>query len=200
VMYAASTADDVQAQKVGGSIRVRTISDAEYLALPGALKRMRHDMEMGEEVRVFPTLPIKMVVADRRIALIPLNIDDQGGPALLVRSSSLLDALCELFEMTWERSAPIAFTRTGELKTGKLDPRVSGVAAELIPLLAAGLNDKAIAHEAGISAMTLTRRITELMKSFDTRTRFQLGWRAALDAFPDGLATGTQRKEKSVPR
>jgi len=54
--------------------------------------------------------------------------------------------------------------------------------------LAAGLNDKAIAHEAGISDTTLTRRVAELMKCFDTHTRFQLGWRAALDAFPKGLA------------
>jgi DNA-binding NarL/FixJ family response regulator len=57
-------------------------------------------------------------------------------------------------------------------------------------LLAAGLNDKGIAHEVGISVTTLNRRVAELMKSFGTRTRFQLGWRAALDAFPE--RTGTE--------
>jgi DNA-binding NarL/FixJ family response regulator len=52
----------------------------------------------------------------------------------------------------------------------------------LIPLLSAGLNDKAIAAELGISSATLNRRMSELMKKTGTRTRFQLGLHVALDA------------------
>jgi len=63
---------------------------------------------------------------------------------------------------------------------------LSEAAEQLIPLLAAGLNDKTIAHEAGMSRATLNRRIAELMKCFGTRTRFQLGLRAAaLDTFSE---------------
>jgi DNA-binding NarL/FixJ family response regulator len=57
--------------------------------------------------------------------------------------------------------------------------RLPPEADQLLPLLAAGLNDKAIAHELGISASTLTRRITDLMDRLDAQTRFQLGWMAA---------------------
>jgi DNA-binding NarL/FixJ family response regulator len=137
---------------------------------------------------------------DRRVGLIPLSAGDQGGTILLVRSSSLLDALYELFELIWERSTPIAFTRAGKLKTEKAGAALSDAAEQVILLLAAGLNDKAIAHEAGISAMTLSRRITELMKAFDTRTRFQLGWRAALDAFPERVTAKTRGKRKLSTR
>jgi DNA-binding NarL/FixJ family response regulator len=77
-----------------------------------------------------------------------------------------------------------------------LDERLSDAANDVIPLLAAGLNDKAIAHEAGMSATTLNRRIAELMKSFGTRTRFQLGWRAALNAFPEGTSRGANSAAK----
>jgi hypothetical protein len=45
---------------------------------------------------------------------------------------------------------------------------------------------KAIAYQAGISAATLNRRLAELMKSLGTRTRFQLGWRAALERYSNG--------------
>ena len=176
-------------------LRIRTISDAGYLAVPGALNSLRLDMEKGEEARVFPTLPIKMMIVDRRVGLIPLNVEDQGGPVMLVRSSSLLDALYALFELTWERSTPIVFTQTGELKTGTPDSRLSEAAEQVIPLLAAGLNDKAIAYEAGMSTTTLNRRIGELMKSFGTRTRFQLGWRAAMDAFPQPPGASTRSKK-----
>lgn len=40
------------------------------------------------------------------------------------------------------------------------------------PLLAARLNDKAIAQELRISASTLNRRIADLMTTFEAKTRF----------------------------
>ena len=180
-------------------LRIRTISDAGYLALPGALNSLRLDIEKGEEARVSPTLPVKMMIVDRRVGLVPLNVEDQGGPVMLVRSSSLLDSLYALFELTWERSTPIVFTPSGELKAGHPDSRLSEGAEQVIPLLAAGLNDKAIAYEAGMSTTTLNRRIGELMKSFGTSTRFQLGWRAAMDAFPPPSAGNilSQKKPRS---
>ncbi|RUL66827.1 DUF4102 domain-containing protein [Dyella dinghuensis] len=175
-------------QATPSNVRVRSISDDGYLALPGILDSLRECTVRGEEARIFPNLPVKMLVADRRVGLIPLNTEDPaGGPILLVRSRALLNALYALFELTWERSTPIFFSRTGKLERGESAARLSEAAGHVMSLLAAGLNDKAIAHEAGMSAATVTRRISELMKAFDTRTRFQLGWRAALDAFPERL-------------
>ncbi len=165
-------------------LRIRSISDASYIGLPGRLELLRRLAERGEEARYVHALPMKMIVWDRRIALVPLNLADQNGPALLVRGSSLLDALCALFDLMWERSTPVAFApaQPPEVKT---DPGLSKAAASLIPLLAAGLNDKVITHQGEMSKTTLNRRIAALMQAFDARTRFQLGWRAALAAFPD---------------
>jgi DNA-binding CsgD family transcriptional regulator len=165
-------------------VHYRSIVDAGYLALPGAGLRVCQDVEAGEDVRVFPSLPFKLVLADRRIALIPLELEQPGSPSLLVRSSALLDALYALFESLWERSTPVAFTPGGEFRGFAQPARLPREAAELVPLLSAGLNDKNIAHELGISASTLNRRLAQLMKALDTRTRFQMGWRAALDAAP----------------
>lgn len=184
--------------EVPPTLRIRSISDEGYLALPGALNSLQLDIEKGEEARVVQTLPVKMLIVDRRIALVPLNVEDQGGPVMLVRSSSLLDSLYALFELTWERSTPIGFASNGTMQTGELIPRLSEAAAGIVPLLAAGLNDKAIAYEAGMSTTTLNRRIAELMKSFGTRTRFQLGWRAAIEAFPAQAVPNARSKKKSI--
>jgi sugar-specific transcriptional regulator TrmB len=161
-------------------VRYRSIVDAEILTVPGAVKGIRRDMRAGEDVRVLPELPFKMALADRRAAFIPLNLEDPGTPSLLVRSSALLDALHALFELLWERAAPIAFPRGGSLEIGKPDARLREDTHELVTLMAAGLQDKAIAHELGMSASTLNRRIVETMRALDARTRFQLGWLAAL--------------------
>ena len=188
VLFSSFEATDApQKRALEEGVRFRSIADAEFLALPGAVNRIRHDMTAGEDVRIFPALPFKMVVFDRRIGLIPLNLREPDGPSLLVRSSALLDALCALFETLWERATPISFTRSGALRNGKTPARLPETAADLIPLLAAGFNDKAVMHQLGVSSATLNRRVVELMKCFDARTRFQAGWMAALHAFPKGV-------------
>jgi hypothetical protein len=169
-------------------IRFRSISDSTYLEMPGSLQSLQRMVSMGEEARYSHALPMKMIVWDRRIAIVPLSVDNQEGPALLVRGSSLLDALCALFDLTWERATPLAFNLSGALEERSSEARLSKGAEQAMTLLAAGQNDKSIAHETGISTATLNRRVNELMQHFDARTRFQLGWRAALAALPNGVS------------
>jgi sugar-specific transcriptional regulator TrmB len=171
-------------------VRFRSIVDAEFLAAPGAVDRVRSDMRTGEEVRVFPSLPFKLLVTDRRIAIMPLNLQQPDSPVLLLRESTLLDALCVMFEILWERAAPIGFDHAGTLEVGDPDAGWLGEAEDLLPLLAAGMNDKAIAHQLGLSLRTLNRRIGDLAKGLDARTRFQAGWLAALRLSTKRAATG----------
>jgi hypothetical protein len=180
--------NETEMKALARGVRYRSIADKAFLELPGVATRIRADMAAGEEVRVVSQLPFKMVMADRSIALIPLNLERPGSPTLLVRSSALLDAFYAMFELLWSQAAPIAFTRSGELRTGELASRLPEETEQLVPLLAAGLNDKAIAHDLGISASTLNRRISELMKAVDARSRFQLGWLVR------GLADGAIRE------
>lgn len=181
-----------QRQAHARGVLYRSIVDAEFLALPGALGGIRDDMKAGEEVRVIPHLPLKMVLADHSLAFIPLNLQQPDGPSLLVRSSALLDALHSLFEILWERAAPISFTQTGMMERGESDSPLTEEAKNLISLLAAGLNDKNIAHEMGVTTRTLQRRVTALMQTLDARTRFQLGWLGALHLYASDVLSGIQ--------
>src|SRR5699024_4923999 len=144
---------------------IRSIVDAEFMALPGAVVGVREDARAGEEYRVFPELPFKMIVADRKMALIPLDLERSEGPSLLVKSSALLDALCLLFEFIWERSSPADLSSEpaaeGLAAAGSLDEE----ARELVSLMAAGLNDKSIFMELGISRSTHQKHVTCLMDS-----------------------------------
>ncbi|MGH8428687.1 MAG: helix-turn-helix domain-containing protein [Gammaproteobacteria bacterium] len=161
-------------------VRFRSIVDPDWLSLPGAVQRTKEDMKAGEDVHVLSYLPFKMLISDHRIALIPLSPGQPTSPTLLVRTSALLDALYTLFEIFWERATPISFTRASTLKTSESDTRLSEAVEDLLSLMAAGLNDKKIASELGISLRTLYRRVAEMMKDLDARTRFQFGWLAAL--------------------
>lgn len=161
-------------------VNYRTINDTKFLSSPSAMTRVRQDIEKGEKVRVLPSLPFKMLLADHRIALIPLNLRRSNSPVLLVRSSALLDALYALFEMLWERATPITLKNNEAVEFCDSDLSVSEEINSLVQLLAVGLNDKTIAGELEISMRTLTRRIFDLMQDLGARTRFQAGWIAAL--------------------
>jgi sugar-specific transcriptional regulator TrmB len=159
-------------------IHRRTVSDESHLKLPGKLATLVEDIARGEEARTFSTLPFKMMIVDRNIAIITLESQRPEAPTLLVHRSALLEALCLLFEFVWEKATPIVPSRDGEVKVSS-DPGGHEGAKALIPLLSAGLNDKAIAQELNISASTLNRRIGELMSIYAVRTRFQLGLQIA---------------------
>lgn len=162
-------------------VRYRGIYGGKSVELPNAARRIRACVQAGEEARVFHTVPLKLVGADHRVAMLPLDLHHLEGAALLVRSSSLLDALYELFEATWVRAAPIYFAPSGALEFSESEaPGAAFDAERLVPLLAAGLNDKSIADQLGISPRTLDRRMKDFMQSMDARTRFQAGWMAAL--------------------
>lgn len=172
--------EDQRTQRAAQSrgVRYRNIIDSEFLVVPDVLHAVREDVESGQNYRVVPNVPFKLLMADRRIAIIPLSLEHPGSPTLLVRSSALLDALHALFEILWKQAESIVFSKDGTLHDEDTRSNWPKDGRELTSLLAAGLNDKMIAHEMGISASTLNRRITELMKVLGARTRFQLGWLA----------------------
>ena len=154
-------------------VRCRALIDADLLNMPGWLEHMRDNTAHGEECRIAASLPFKLIVADRRIAIIPLDLGRPDGPVLLVRSSSLLDALCEVFELLWRNATPFPASDTEGAAHGRRR------SMPLLSLLTSGLNDKAIELELGMSHRTLARRISELMEELGAATRCQLGWLAA---------------------
>jgi sugar-specific transcriptional regulator TrmB/DNA-binding CsgD family transcriptional regulator len=175
----APEAPDYETEARARGVRYRGIVDSDYLALPGAVEHVRADIDKGDEVRVVHRLPFKMVLADRRTALIPLDLSSPRSEVLLVRSSALLDALYALFESLWDRAVPVSLDRDISLEASAAIAGVAREAREILRLMAAGLNDKAIAHELGISTRSLNRRISELMTQLNARSRFQIGWIAS---------------------
>ena len=120
-------------------VRHRSISDAEMLSIPGFPERLRADVEAGEEARLMTSVPFKMVLVDRRIALMFLHPDQANSPSLVVRYSALLDALHTLFEILWERASSVSFARSGELQRGSAGSRLSKEDEELVWMMAIGM-------------------------------------------------------------
>jgi len=164
--------EHLQATLLARGVQSRGIYDEEALATPGILDHVRRMAGFGETSRVVDRLPLKLVLSDRRTALIPVVQSDTESiyeSALVVHQSTLLDALITLFDIYWQRGTDVVLDeRDVEGNHGRDEETI-------ITLLAAGLKDEAIARQLGVSPHTVRRRIAALLNRLGVSTRFQAG-------------------------
>ncbi|MEO3867578.1 LuxR C-terminal-related transcriptional regulator [Nonomuraea sp. B12E4] len=164
-------------QRLAHGVLVRGIYDASALEIPGKLRLAQESVAAGEQARISSEVPMKLAIADRRSAILPLSTAESAhaDSAVIVHSSTLLDALVTLFEVLWRSALPFpAKSSAADLP----DP-------ELFTLLAAGLKDETVARQLGVSLRTIHRRVSELMDRLGARTRFQAGLLAARRGWTD---------------
>jgi sugar-specific transcriptional regulator TrmB/DNA-binding CsgD family transcriptional regulator len=161
-------------------VRARVIYDSQALRMKGQPDILRTVVAAGEEARVTSGLPMKLVIVDRRVGLIPLRIGESQFEAggIVVHPSPLLEAMLLLFETLWEGAVVIRFSAS-RLVTDAPAGGLSETDEKLIVLLAAGVKDEGIARQLGISERTVERRITRLMQVLGVQTKFQAGLQVA---------------------
>jgi DNA-binding CsgD family transcriptional regulator len=135
------------------------------LELPFAHEMLAMCRERGEEARVLPHVPMRLVVSDGRKALVPLTTDPHP-PALLIRSALVVSALQHYFDLLWATASPVV----GENESTGVSPSELTV----LRLLAAGLKDEAIARSMGVSVRTVRRQLSSLEKELGVRGRVPL--------------------------
>jgi sugar-specific transcriptional regulator TrmB/DNA-binding CsgD family transcriptional regulator len=150
-------------------VTYRVVVEAGVVERPGFLEQARSVMPLGEEIRVLPTLPTRLFIADGELAMIPMwsHGDQKVSGALLVHPSGLLDLVNAMFESSWR-------TATRLIETGSLAAEDEAVDHELVRLVMLGLTDAAAGAQLGISARTVQRRLADLMEATGVLTRLQL--------------------------
>ncbi|MGY0231554.1 helix-turn-helix transcriptional regulator [Longispora urticae] len=128
--------------------------------------------EAGAEVRVAPSLPLRLIVIDYQVGVIPLNPNDAESGAILAREPGLVAALVALFESYWPRSRTLASLAE---RPGDCSP----LERSILRLLATGAKDEAVARQLGLSVRTVRRNIADLMDRLQATSRFALAIRAS---------------------
>ncbi|MEV7217835.1 helix-turn-helix domain-containing protein [Kitasatospora cineracea] len=166
------TDNPIEFQLLARGVECRVLYDAPGLESSAKREFVLRCVDAGEQARSLPSVRMKMLVADRRCAMIPLSFEaTESTAALWIRPSPLLTALVTCFDLLWERATPLAADRPAS----ELDDKDR----ELLAMMAAGAKDAAIARSLGITQRTMTRRIAQLMAELNARTRFQAGLQAA---------------------
>jgi len=195
--------------RAGARRQVRSLDEAPYVSLSGIRSGLRPlpadvtrraiydsaaigdqamppDVEEllrgGQQARVLPSVPLRLHLVDRGLAVLPLRYasvagqESEAGTLIIVHPSALLEALSELFENLWTRALPVSSGQDGQPTAGPEQPTVN---QRLITLLLAGLTDTASARHLGVSQRTVQRRVAALLGELGVQTRFQAGAKLA---------------------
>ncbi|WP_018352501.1 helix-turn-helix transcriptional regulator [Longispora albida] len=124
--------------------------------------------KLGAEQRTTVHVPAKLLIYDRRVALMPIDPADLTRGAVQVNAPIVVDALVALFARCWASAT---------------DPRTAGVSdveltereRALIVLLGRGHTDDTAARQLGVSPRTVSSTLRGLMDRIGVDSRFALG-------------------------
>ena len=123
----------------------------------------------GAEVRTLDEFFKRMIVVDRRVAVIPAP--DTQATAIVVREPAVVAYLLDVYERAWERGRPYVTSEEKAVKEIAAEQR-----AMTIRMLIAGHPDAVSAKRLGVSPRTYAGYVADLKTEYDAETRFQLGY------------------------
>ncbi len=123
---------------------------------------------MGAEVRTLDEFFNRMIVVDRKVAVIP---GEDLRVAVVVREPAIVAYLLDVFERAWERGRAFTSTEADLMRQVAVEQR-----AMTIRMLIAGHADQVSAKRLGVSNRTYAGYVADLKKEFEAETRFQLGY------------------------
>ncbi len=155
-------------------VTVRVLYPMEYAGL-GHVATYAEDLAgAGTEVRFADRVPHRLLVFDRKIALVPIDNDDLGAGALVVRESILTRSLAHLAMTMFRRGRPLGEAIAGlgkHVGPTPLDRRV-------LMLMSSGLGDAACAQRLGVTDRTFRRYVGSLLSRLGASGRFDAGVKA----------------------
>lgn len=133
--------------------------------------------DAGGEVRTAPVLPPRMLIADRSVAVVPIDPVDTKAGVLVLTGLGVVASLLTLFEQVWATAVPLGAAQSRDREG------VTPLERELLNLLGQGHTDDSAAKRLGISERTCRRMMADLMERLGARSRFEAGLLAAREGW-----------------
>ncbi|MER7780469.1 helix-turn-helix domain-containing protein [Streptomyces sp. NPDC096191] len=165
-------------------VRMRTVYLDSVRNSPETVEYATWLGELGGEIRTVPALPLRLMIMDRDVAIVPVDGADSKAGALLLAAHGPVTAMCALFDRFWEEATPLGHSPDRDRGRDACGP--TRQEAEVLRMLSQGLTDETVAKHLGVSARTARRIAAELMDELGARSRFQAGARAVAKGWLSG--------------
>ena len=166
---------DLQALRRG--VRMRTLYQHSARHSPTTREYVAEIGALGAEVRTSDEFFKRLLIFDRRTALIPAT--ENHKVAVAIHDKSVVAYLVDIFERAWDRALPFTIEGPAIAHTVAAEVR-----AMTLRMLVEGHSDGVSAKRLGVSARTYASYIAALKEEYGVQTRFQLGW--AMSQTQDG--------------
>ncbi len=153
-------------------IRVRKLCLRSVTNDSATSEHLRRLVGAGGQVRTVPSLPVRMSIYDRAVAVVAVESRRSRDEVVVVRGTGILAALCALFDGEWSRAPEL------DAPSSRDDDGLTDLEHEVLRLLGDGHTDAVVARKMGVSVRTIRRVIAELAERLGARSRFQIGARA----------------------
>jgi DNA-binding CsgD family transcriptional regulator len=158
---------DIAALKRG--VRLEAIYAHHLVGVPHLHEYLTEVTHHGADVRVAPAVPLRMIIIDDDLAILPMDPRDTTRGAFAIRSRQVIGVLQAVFRFHWACAAPLE-TVSEQYEVSQL---LSPSEKMVIHMMAMGAKDEAIARQLGISTRTLSRKISQMLDRLSVQTRFQ---------------------------
>lgn len=192
-------------------VAFRAVYDRSGVRSADIVAKRRAEIAAGEQARMIGEVPVRLMLVDDNLALMPLRHDRPiTDGVVVVHACALRDALSVLFEQVWNMALPFTL---GEIVGGEVPDagpalRLDNPTAHTVfNLLAAGLTDAAIARRLDCSERTVHRYVQKIVDATGSKSRFQAalqigrrGWTDNDDQMgPTTVANTEQSPSNSTP-
>lgn len=172
---ALAVAEDRDLRALDRGVRMRTLYQHSARHSPATREYVAEVLAHGGEVRTLDEFFRRLIVVDRRVALVPAS--DNHHVAIAIHDPSLVAYLVDVFDRAWERAHPFDLASAPGERTIAADMR-----AMTIRMLVEGYSDPASAKRLGVGTRTYAGYIAALKDEYGVQTRFQLGYAMGSEA------------------
>lgn len=166
----------LDSETLGRGVQMRTVYVESIRNSQETMRYARWLVKEGALVRTVPVLPLRMIIADRSLAIIPCAPGEPRQGALVVRHPGIVGVCLALFEEIWQSGSELADAAVSQ-EGAQEGPTAQE--RELLRLLGLGHADEYVGRQLGVSLRTVRRMMATLMRRMGAKSRFQAGVKAA---------------------
>lgn len=161
---------DVDLAMLARGVDVRVVYPAETARKPAFLQYLSDFANAGAAVRISAKVPHRIVVSDRRTAVVPVHPEHPSRAALVMREPVVVASVCAQFTTLWRTAWPVGVSVKNGLDVDLI--------RDTLTALATWPTDETAARHLGTSVRTLRRRIAAIMELLGASSRFEAGLKA----------------------
>lgn len=166
--FKASLSQDIELLNRG--LVCRVLYHAEAVNSPAVMKILDRFACDGAQVRITRAVPHRLVLIDRKLAVVPARADDPASGALFVTQPVVVSSFVGQFSQLW---------RAGR-RVGQADRDLNvALIHDTVSMLRSGVTDEVAAKQLNVSVRTLRRRVASVLEMLGASSRFEAGVKAS---------------------